>query len=124
MGKRILIVDDSASIRSALVTTLGGAGYEVAQAPDGSAALAELSSPPDLMITDFNMPRMNGLQLIFIARALPQCKRMPIIMLTTESEDSKRQSARAAGATAWMVKPFQPKQLLAVVEKLIESVGL
>ena len=120
-GKRILIVDDSATIRSALATTLGDAGYEVAQAPDGSAALAELRSPPDLMITDFNMPHMNGLQLIQIARALPQCKQMPIIMLTTESEGSKRQSGRAAGATAWMVKPYQPKQLLAVVEKLIAS---
>jgi two-component system chemotaxis response regulator CheY len=119
MGKRVLIVDDSASIRSALATTLGGAGYEVVQAPDGNAAIAQLSSPPDLMITDFNMPHMSGLQLVQIARALPQCKQMPIIMLTTESEGSKRQSGRAAGATAWMVKPFVPKQLLAVVEKLI-----
>jgi two-component system chemotaxis response regulator CheY len=121
MGKRILIVDDSASIRGALAAALGEAGYQVAEAPHASAAIAELQSPPDLMITDFNMPHMNGLQLIHIARALPQCKQMPIIMLTTESDGSKRQSGRAAGASAWMVKPFQPKQLLAVVEKLLAS---
>ena len=119
MSKRILIVDDSASMRNVLGAILRDAGYEVTEAVDGRDALTRLQSPPDLLITDFNMPHMNGLQLTQIARALPQCKQMPIFMLTTETEGSKRQSARAAGATSWIVKPFQPQQLLAVVQKVL-----
>lgn len=121
MSKKILIVDDSASVRSVLASTLGAAGYEVEEAAHGAAALTTLQSPPDLMITDYNMPHMSGIQLVQIARSLPQCKQMPVLMLTTESEVSKRELGRAAGVSAWMVKPFQEKPLLAVVQKLLQA---
>jgi len=120
MGKRIMSVDDSRSIRQMVAFTLQGAGYEVVEACDGNDALAKLGGEPvHMVITDLNMPNLDGIGLIRELRAKPECKFIPIIMLTTESQDSKKQEGRAAGATGWIVKPFQSEQLLAVVKRVL-----
>ena len=120
MGKRILAVDDSASIRQVERLVLGGAGYDVVEAVDGRDALTRLASAtPALILTDLNMPNLNGLDLIRAVRANPAFRFTPIVMVTTESNDEKKQAAKAAGATGWIVKPFTPDQLLAVVKKVI-----
>jgi len=120
MGKTILIVDDSATIRQVVGMTLKGAGYEVMEASDGKDALKKLDGKKiSLIISDVNMPNMDGITFVKEAKKLASYKFTPIIMLTTESQDSKKQEGQAAGAKAWVVKPFQPEQMLAAVAKLI-----
>ncbi len=120
MGKIIMTADDSASVRQMVSFTLKQNGYEVVEAVDGKDALQKLSGQKvDMLITDLNMPNMDGIGLIKGARAIPACKFIPIVMLTTESQESKKQEGKAAGATGWIVKPFKPDQLLAVVKKVL-----
>ena len=120
MGNMILIVDDSATIRQVVGMTLKGAGYEVMEASDGKDALKKLDGKKiNLIISDVNMPNMDGITFVKEAKKLASYKFTPIIMLTTESQDSKKQEGQAAGAKAWVVKPFQPEQMLAAVAKLI-----
>jgi two-component system chemotaxis response regulator CheY len=100
--------------------TLTQRGHQVIEACDGRDALTKLSKQEvHMIITDLNMPNMNGLELIQQARALPQCRFIPILMLTTESQPEKKQAAKAAGATGWIVKPFTREQLTAVVDKVL-----
>lgn len=118
--KTILTVDDSASIRQMVQLTLKGAGYQVVQANDGNDGLAKAkASPVDMVVTDLNMPGMNGLGLIQELRKLPEYRGVPIIFLTTESDAGMKQQAKAAGATGWITKPFQQDQLVAVVKKVL-----
>jgi two-component system, chemotaxis family, chemotaxis protein CheY len=120
MKKLILTADDSASMRQMISFTLKNAGYEVEEAADGEEALARLeASTPALLITDLNMPRMDGLELIRKVRARPQSKYLPVLMLTTESQDAKKQEGKAAGATGWIVKPFRGEQLVALAKRLV-----
>jgi two-component system, chemotaxis family, chemotaxis protein CheY len=120
MAKRILTVDDSRSMRQMITFTLKGAGYDVVEAVDGKDAVATLAAnPPHMVITDLNMPNMDGLELIKYIRSRSSCRFVPIVMLTTESQEAKKAEARSAGATGWIVKPFKPEQLLAVVKKVI-----
>jgi len=120
MAKVIMTADDSASVRQMVSFTLKQGGYEVVEAVDGKDALQKLSSNKvDMLITDLNMPNLDGIGLIKGARALANCKFIPIVMLTTESQDSRKQEGKAAGATGWIVKPFKPEQLMAVVKKVL-----
>jgi two-component system chemotaxis response regulator CheY len=119
MSKTILTVDDSATVRQMVTFTLKAAGYDVLEALDGQDALGKTAQPLAMVITDLNMPRLDGIGLIHGLRAQPATKYVPIVVLTTESETAKKQAARAAGATAWIVKPFRPEQLLAVVHKVL-----
>jgi two-component system chemotaxis response regulator CheY len=120
MAKSVLSVDDSASIRQMVAFTLKTAGYEVIEAVDGQDGLAKAKSKTvDLVLTDQNMPKMDGLTLIKALRGLPQYKSAPILMLTTESSDAMKAQGKAAGATGWLVKPFDPQKLLEVVKKVI-----
>ena len=119
MGKTVLTVDDSASVRQMIRFTLSDAGYGVIEAVDGKDALAKLESPVNLIITDLNMPNLDGLGLIRRVRSNPAWKGVPIIMLTTESQESRKQEGKAAGATGWIVKPFTPQQLVNVVRRVI-----
>lgn len=119
MTKKILTVDDSRTMREMVAFTLKSAGYEVVEAEDGQAALQLLNSGKvDAVITDLNMPNMNGFELIRSLRDNPVYKFTPILMLTTESEGSKKEEGKAAGATGWIVKPFNPEKLLDVVKKV------
>ncbi|SEG74888.1 response regulator [Bosea lathyri] len=116
----ILTVDDSPSVRQMIKLVLGPAGHTVVEAGDGSEGLARAKAQSfDLVITDLNMPVMNGMQMIRGLRALPALTGVPIVFLTTESDDAVKQEAKAAGATGWITKPFKPEQLLAVVAKLV-----
>ena len=116
MAKRVMTVDDSATVRQVLHMTLEGAGYEVVQAVDGEDALEKMSGENiDMLVTDLNMPKLDGIGLIKEVRLNPGNRFMPIIMLTTESQPEKKQEGKAAGASGWIVKPFKPEQLLAVV---------
>lgn len=120
MAKTILAVDDSASIRQMVSFTLKGAGYNVVEAVDGQDGLDKARSKTiNLVLTDQNMPKMDGLTSIRNLRGLPQYKTVPILMLTTESSDTMKAQGRAAGATGWLVKPFDPQKLLEVVRKVI-----
>ena len=120
MAKIILVVDDSASIRQMVSFTLKSAGYEVAEAVDGQDGLDKAKGKAfNLVLTDQNMPRMDGITLVKSLRALPDYKTVPILMLTTESSDAMKTQGRAAGATGWLVKPFDPQKLLEVVKKVI-----
>lgn len=120
MAKSILAIDDSASIRQMVNFTLKSSGYEVTEAIDGMDGLEKAKGKTfNLILTDQNMPRMDGLTLIKSLRALPQYKTVPILMLTTESSDAMKQQGRAAGATGWLVKPFDPQKLVEVVKKVI-----
>lgn len=120
MAKIILAVDDSASIRQMVTFTLKSSGYEVVEAVDGMDGLEKAkASTVNLVLTDQNMPRMDGITLIKNLRALPQYKSVPILMLTTESSDAMKTQGRAAGATGWLVKPFDPQKLIEVVKKVI-----
>jgi two-component system, chemotaxis family, chemotaxis protein CheY len=119
--KRILAVDDSASIRQMVSFTLRKAGYEVVEAVDGKDGLAKATGEKfDLIITDLNMPNMDGIQLITAARKVPGYSFTPILMLTTESQAEKKDAGRKAGATGWIVKPFDAAQLMAAAQKLIK----
>jgi len=120
MAKTILAVDDSNSIRQMIVFTLKGAGYQVVEAVDGNDGLRKAKTKPvDLVLTDQNMPGMDGLTLIKNLRATPQYRAVPILMLTTESSEAMKNQGRSAGATGWLVKPFDPQKLLEVVKKVI-----
>ncbi|GAB7038192.1 MULTISPECIES: response regulator [Catenuloplanes] len=120
MGKTILVVDDSASVRQVVSIALKGAGYDVLVGTDGKDALAKLDGRRvHLIISDVNMPNMDGITFVTEAKKLPAYKFTPIIMLTTESQEDKKRQAQAAGAKAWVTKPFQPEQMLAAVSKLI-----
>ncbi|MGF1756829.1 response regulator [Photobacterium sagamiensis] len=120
MAKTILILDDSAPIRQVVGIALRGAGYEVVEAKDGIDGIEKLNGQKlNLIITDVNMPRMDGITFVKEVKKMPRYKFTPIIILTTESQDNKKQEGRAAGAKAWVVKPFQPPQLLNAVAKLI-----
>ena len=120
MGKTILVVDDSASVRQVVSIALKGAGYDVIQGSDGKDALKQLDGRRiHLIISDVNMPNMDGITFVSEVKKLPAYKFTPIIMLTTESQEDKKKQAQAAGAKAWVTKPFQPPQMLAAVEKLI-----
>lgn len=120
MAKTILAVDDSNSIRQMVAFTLKSAGYAVIEAADGQEGLDKArANAIDLILTDQNMPGMDGLALIKSLRALPQFVSTPILMLTTESSDDMKTQGRAAGATGWLVKPFDPHKLLEVVKKVI-----
>jgi two-component system chemotaxis response regulator CheY len=120
MAKTILIVDDSASLRQVVGIALKGAGYDVIDACDGVDALKKLDGRKiHLIISDVNMPNMDGITFVAQSKQLPAYKFTPVIMLTTEAGDAKKQAGQAAGAKAWVVKPFQPAQMLAAVGKLI-----
>ncbi|MBK8016855.1 MAG: response regulator [Betaproteobacteria bacterium] len=120
MSKTILAVDDSPSIRNMVAFTLKSAGYDVVEAVDGQDGLDKAKSKQvNLVLTDQNMPRMDGLTLVKNLRAMPQYKSAPILILTTESSDDMKAKGRAAGATGWLVKPFDPPRLLEVVKKVI-----
>jgi two-component system chemotaxis response regulator CheY len=115
-----MAVDDSASLRQMVGVVLRGGGYEVVEAADGMDALSKLKGREvDLFLSDINMPNMDGLELTRQLRAMPQYKFVPIVLLTTESHPEKKQEGKAAGATAWIVKPFNPDQLLTVVKKVM-----
>lgn len=119
MPKRVLIVDDSKTMRDMVSFTLKGAGFEVSEAEDGQKALAFLrTATVDLTITDLNMPNMDGVTLIRNMRADPRHKGVPILMLTTESDPAKKADGRSAGATGWIVKPFVPEKLVEVARKV------
>ena len=116
----ILAVDDSASMRQMVAFTLKGAGYGVIEAVDGMDALAKAKSgAADVVLTDVNMPNMDGIELIRQLRALPKYKFTPMLLLTTESGADKKAAGKAAGATGWLVKPFNPEQLLATIAKVL-----
>lgn len=116
----ILIVDDSASMRQMVSFTLKEAGYAVEEAVDGVDALGKAKTKAfNIVVTDVNMPNMDGISLIRELRTLASYKFTPLLMLTTESDDSKKQEGKSAGATGWMVKPFNPEQLLATVKKVL-----
>ena len=120
MAKLILTVDDSPSIRLMMKLTLTAEGYDVAQAADGVEAL-EIAKQrvADLVVTDVNMPRMDGLALIKELRALPEYKTVPMLILTTESGEDRKQIGKANGATGWLVKPFNNQQLLATIGRVL-----
>lgn len=120
MSKTILVIDDSSSVRSVVGIALKGAGYSVIQACDGKDALAKLNGQKiHLVVSDVNMPNMDGITFVKELKKLPNYKFTPVCILTTEAEQSKMQEGKTAGAKAWIVKPFQPPKLLDVVSKLI-----
>lgn len=119
MPKTIMTVDDSASMRQMVGYTLRGAGYEVVEAVDGQDALDKMQGTIHMVITDLYMPRMTGIELIRSVRGLAAYKYIPLILLTTESLEDRKKDGKAAGATGWIVKPFSPEQLLAVVKKVL-----
>lgn len=116
----ILAVDDSASMRQMVAFTLKGAGFNVIEATDGQQALEKAKqSTVDLVLSDVNMPVMDGIELVKNLRTLPEYKFTPILMLTTESAGDKKMQGKNAGATGWLVKPFNPEQLLATIRKVL-----
>ncbi|KPF43247.1 chemotaxis protein CheY [beta proteobacterium AAP51] len=121
MAKTILIVDDSASLRTVVKMALQRAGYEVVEAADGVQGLAalEAAGKVHLIVSDVNMPNMDGITFVTQVKQHPRHKFVPVVMLTTEGQDAKKEQGRAAGAKAWIVKPFNPPQLLDAVSKLI-----
>ncbi len=120
MAKLIMTVDDSASVRQMVTFTLKQNGYDVVEACDGQDALAKLSKQKiDMLLTDLNMPKMDGIGLIKGVRAGTLNQFIPIVMLTTESQDSRKAEGKAAGATGWIVKPFKPEQLITVIKKVL-----
>jgi two-component system chemotaxis response regulator CheY len=120
MSKTILAVDDSASMRQMVGVTLRAAGYEVIEAADGDEALDYAREHRvDLVLTDVNMPRMDGLRLVSELRALPNYHLTPLLLLTTESSPERKAAGKRAGATGWMVKPFDPEQLLATLARVL-----
>lgn len=119
MKKKVLTVDDSRTMRDMVSFTLKGAGYDVVEAADGQQALTVIgANKVDLVITDLNMPVMDGLTLIRRLRATPTHRTLPILMLTTEADETKKAEGRSAGATGWIVKPFNPDKLISVVQKV------
>lgn len=121
MSKKILVVDDSKTIRQQVTFTLKKGGYEVVEAEDGQKGLEALSSNPDvaLVVSDVNMPNKGGLEMLEEMKANGAHAALPVIMLTTEGDAKLLERAKAAGAKGWLVKPFEPQKLIAVVEKLV-----
>jgi two-component system chemotaxis response regulator CheY len=121
MAKTIRIVDDSSSLRTVVKLALTQAGYTVLEAGDGEQGLAQLEkcAKVNLIVSDVNMPKMDGITFVTQVKKHPRHKFTPVIMLTTEGQDAKKEQGRAAGAKAWMLKPFNPPQLLDAVSKLI-----
>jgi two-component system chemotaxis response regulator CheY len=120
MAKTILIVDDSASLRQVVSIALKGAGYDVLEGCDGKDALSKMTGQKiHLIVSDVNMPNMDGFTFVQEVKKLPAYKFTPVIMLTTEAGDDKKAAGQAAGAKAWMTKPFQPQQMIDAVAKLI-----
>ena len=121
MKSTVFIVEDSRTMRNLVRSVLEGDGYDVCESADGRQALAALPSlSPDLVIADINMPEMDGIALVREIRKLPALGRTPVLILTTESDDETKATARAAGATGWIGKPFRPDQLLQVVSRVLE----
>lgn len=119
MSKHVMAVDDSKTMRDMVTFTLRNAGFQVSEAEDGKAALAALTATKvDAVITDLNMPNMDGVTLIRNLRADPRYKTTPILMLTTESDPAKKNEGRDAGATGWLVKPFNPEKLVETLKKV------
>lgn len=119
MAKTILVVDDSSSLRQVVGIALKGAGYDVIEACDGKDALGKIAGQKlHLIISDVNMPNMDGISFVKELRKLPAYRFTPVIMLTTENQEAKKAEGQAAGAKAWMVKPFKPEQMLMAVSKL------
>ncbi|MBK1685557.1 MULTISPECIES: response regulator [Rhodoferax] len=119
MAKTIMIVDDSASMRRVVSIALKGAGYDVLEGADGRDALAKLTGQKvHLIISDVNMPNMDGITFLKSVKQMPAYKFTPVIMLTTESDESKKREGQSAGARAWVVKPFQPERLVDAVQRL------
>lgn len=120
MAKTIMIVDDSASLRQVVAIALKGAGYDVLEGSDGKDALSKLiGQKVHLIISDVNMPNMDGIAFVSAVKQRPAYKFTPVIMLTTESQEAKKREGQAAGAKAWVLKPFKPDVLLNAVQKLI-----
>lgn len=120
MSANILTVDDSASIRLTTRIALTNAGYSVVEAVDGADGIAKLSSSQfDLIVTDLNMPNMDGLTMIRELRKMPAHTGIPVVFLTTESDGEIKQQAKAAGATGWLTKPFDPENLVKIVKKVL-----
>lgn len=120
MAKTIMIVDDSSSLRVVVGIALKGAGYDVIEGCDGKDALTKLDGRKvHMIVSDVNMPNMDGISFVKAVKQLPSYKFTPIVMLTTESQDAKKKEGQEAGAKAWVLKPFKPEQLLAVVQKLV-----
>ena len=119
MSKTIMVIDDSASIRQVVKITLSTAGYDIIEACDGKDALNKLTGRKiNLIVCDVNMPNMDGISFLKNLKALPSHRFTPVIMLTTESQEAKKQEGKLAGARAWVVKPFKPEQMLEAVSKL------
>ncbi|HEY9193295.1 MAG TPA: response regulator [Methyloversatilis sp.] len=119
MAKTIMVVDDSSSLRQVVSLALKSAGYEVFEAADGKDALSKLTGQKvHLVVSDVNMPNMDGITFVKEMRKLPAYRFTPVIMLTTENQEAKKAEGQAAGAKAWMVKPFKPEQMLMAVSKL------
>lgn len=117
--KRVMAVDDSATVRQVLNMTLSGAGYDVIEAVDGDDALQKMDAADvDVLVTDLNMPNLDGVGLIEQVRRRPGNRFLPIIMLTTESSPDKKQAGKAAGASGWITKPFKPEQILSVLRMI------
>lgn len=121
MAKTVLVVDDSPTMRQMVAFTLTNAGYQVVEAGNGKEAVGKVNggAKPDLVVTDLNMPEMDGITLIKEIRKMPALKFTPILMLTTEASDDKKKAGQAAGATEWIVKPFNPEQMMAVIKKVL-----
>jgi len=120
MAKTIMVVDDSASLRQVVGIALRGAGYEVLEGCDGRDALSKLTGQKvHLIISDVNMPNMDGISFVKAVKAMPAYRFTPVIMLTTESAEAKKAEGQAAGAKAWVVKPFRPEVMLNAVQKLV-----
>ena len=122
MAKTILIVDDSASLRQVVAIALKGAGYDVLEAGDGKEGLAKLDGTKiNLIVSDVNMPNMDGLEMVLEIKKMAAYKFTPIIMLTTEAGADMKERGKAAGVKAWVVKPFKPDQMLDAVSKLVAA---
>ena len=121
MAKTVLVVDDSPTMRQMVAFTLTSAGYQVVEAGNGKEAVGKVNggAKPDIVVTDLNMPEMDGITLIKEIRKMPALKFTPILMLTTEASDDKKKAGQAAGATGWIVKPFNPEQMMAVIKKVL-----
>jgi two-component system chemotaxis response regulator CheY len=120
MSRAALVVDDSATMQEMVSFTLSKAGFAVTRAGNGQEALGRLAAAKfDLIITDLNMPVMDGITFIKSLRALPACRFTPVLMLTTEGSDERKQQGRAVGATGWLTKPFDPQKLLTIVKKVV-----
>ncbi len=120
MNKTVLVVDDSVSMRQMVAFTLKEAGFVVLEGENGQEGLQRLDGKRvDLIITDLNMPVMDGITFIRQVRSRPQHKFTPVLMLTTESQEAKKQEGKSAGATGWIVKPFNPQQLLQVITRVL-----